>query len=121
LDDALSSHKPDTTSSTPVPVPSQSGLIPVDGVQLYYELFGSGYPVVLVPGEVVDSRIWNDQVATFAERYQVVRFDSRGSGRSDSGTEPFTYVGDMATVQRTLHVDRAYLVGIVDGASLAVE
>jgi pimeloyl-ACP methyl ester carboxylesterase len=76
---------------------------------------------VLVPGEVVDSRIWNDQVAAFAERYAVVRFDLRGSGRSDSGTEPFTYVGDMATVLRTLQVDRAYLVGIADGATLAVE
>jgi pimeloyl-ACP methyl ester carboxylesterase len=121
MDDATSLRGPETSSSTPVPAPSQSGLIPVDGVGLYYELFGSGYPVVLVPGEVVDSRIWNDQVAAFAERYQVVRFDPRGSGRSESGTEPFTYVGDMATVLRTLRVDIAYLVGIADGATLAVE
>jgi len=121
MDDATSSHKPETNSSIPVPAPSQSGLIPVDGVRFYYELFGSGSPVVLVPGEVADSRIWNDQVAAFAERYQVVRFDLRGSGRSESGTEPFTYVSDMATVLRTLHVDPAYLVGIADGATLAVE
>ena len=121
MDDATSSHQPETSRSTPVPAPSQSGLIPVDGVGLYYERFGSGYPVVLVPGEVVDRRIWNDQVAAFAERYQVVRFDLRGSGRSESGTDPFTYVGDMATVLRTLQVDPAYLVGIADGANLAVE
>ena len=76
---------------------------------------------MLVPGEVADSRIWDDQVAAFAERYQVVRFDLRGSGRSESGTDPFTYVSDMATVLRTLHVDPAYLVGIADGATLAVE
>ncbi|MGO8948404.1 MAG: alpha/beta fold hydrolase [Ktedonobacterales bacterium] len=121
MDDAPSSGGPETRSSIPVPAPSQSGLIPVDGVCLYYELFGSGYPLVLVPGEVADSRIWNDQVEAFAEHYQVVRFDRRGSGRSESGTEPFTYVGDMATVLGTLQVDRAYLVGIADGATLAVE
>jgi pimeloyl-ACP methyl ester carboxylesterase len=120
MDDATS-YRPETNSSIPVPAPSQSGLIPVDGVRLYYERFGSGYPVVLVPGEVVDSRIWDDQVAAFAERYQVVRFDLRRSGRSESGTEPFTFVGDMATVLRTLQVDRAYLVGAGDGATLAVE
>jgi 3-oxoadipate enol-lactonase len=104
-----------------VPAPSQSGLIPVGTVRLYYERFGSGYPIVLVPGEVADSRIWNDQVAAFAEHYMVVRFDLRGSGRSESGTEPFTYVGDMATVLWTLHVDPGYLVGAGDGATLAVE
>jgi hypothetical protein len=121
MDDATSSDKPETNSSIPVPAPSQSGLIPVDGVRLYYELFGSGYPVVLVPGAVADSRIWNDQVAAFAEHYMVVRFDLRGSGRSESGTEPFTYVSDMASMLRMLQVDPAYLVGIADGASLAVE
>jgi pimeloyl-ACP methyl ester carboxylesterase len=76
---------------------------------------------VLVPGEVADSPIWDDQVAAFAERYQVVRFDLRGSGRSESGTEPFTYMGDMASMLRTLQVDPAYLVGIIDGATIAVE
>ena len=84
-------------------------------------VLGVATPLVLVPGEVVDSRIWDDQVAAFAERYQVVRFDLRRSGRSESGTEPFTYVSDMATVLGTLQVDPAYLVGIADGANLAVE
>jgi pimeloyl-ACP methyl ester carboxylesterase len=121
MDDAISSGGPETSRSIPVPAPSQSGLIPVNGVNLHYELFGSGSPLVLVPGEVADSRIWDDQIAAFAERYQVVRFDSQGSGRSESGTEPFTYVGDMASMLSTLHVDRAYLAGIVDGATLAVE
>ena len=121
MDDAPSPRGPETNSSIPVPVPSQSGLIPVDGVNLYYERFGSGYPIVLVPGEVADSRIWDDQVAAFAKRYQVVRFDLRGSGRSESGTVPFTFVGDMATLLRTLQVDPTYLVGIADGANLAVE
>src|SRR5262249_26692064 len=64
---------------------------------------------------------WNDQVAAFAKHYEVVRFDLRGSGRSESGTEPFTYVNDMANVLRMLQVDPAYLVGLADGANLAVE
>src|SRR5215469_9223150 len=85
MDDATASDPLETNNSTLVPAPSQSGLIPVNGVNLYYELFGSGHSLVLVPGEVADSRIWNDQVASFAERYRVVRFDLRGSGRSESG------------------------------------
>ena len=84
LDDATAAHQPKTSRATPVPAPSQCRLISVDGARLYYELFGSGHPLVLVPGEVADSRIWEDQVAAFAERYQVVRFDLRGSGRSKS-------------------------------------
>jgi pimeloyl-ACP methyl ester carboxylesterase len=121
MDDATALHQPETNSSTPVPAPSQSGLIPVDGARLYYERYGSGHPVVLIPGEVADSRIWDDQVAAFAERYEVVRFDLRGSGRSESGTAPFTYVGDLASMLRTLQVEPAYLVAIIDGATVAVE
>jgi pimeloyl-ACP methyl ester carboxylesterase len=121
MDDALTPRVPETRNSTSASPPSQSGLIPVDGVGLYYERFGNAYPVVLVPGEVADSRIWNDQVAVFAERYQVVRFDLRGTGQSATSTAAFTYCEDMAILLRTLQVDHTYVVGITEGANLAVE
>jgi 3-oxoadipate enol-lactonase len=121
MSEAKSSPESEASSSTAVPVPAQSGLVPVDGVCVYYELFGAGHPLVFVPGLIVDSRIWDDQVAEFAKCYQVLRFDLRGSGRSESSPDPFTYLRDMATVLQTLHLAHAPLVSIADGATVAVE
>jgi 3-oxoadipate enol-lactonase len=124
MDDAGSSHEPEAHNPLPVPAPSQSGLVPINDVSLSYELFGSGYPLVLVPGEVADHRVWNDQVAAFAARYQVLRYDLRGSGQSGSATGPFSYVADLATLLRAVHMDhpdRPYLVGFLEGAGVAVE
>ena len=124
MDDAGLSHEPETHNPLPVPTPSHSGLIPIDGVSLSYELFGSGDPLVLVPGEVADRRVWNDQVAAFAAHYQVLRYDLRGSGRSENATGPFSYVTDLATLLRAVpldHPDRPSLVGFMEGAGVAVE
>jgi pimeloyl-ACP methyl ester carboxylesterase len=99
-------------------------LIPIDDVSLYYELFGSGDPLVLIPGEVADHRVWNDQVGAFAAHYQVLRYDLRNSGQSGSATGPFGYVADLATLLHAVpldHPEHPYLVGILEGAGVAVE
>lgn len=121
MSETRSSPEPEAGNSIPASFPFQSGLVPVDGVRLYFEVFGSGHPLVLVPGLVADSRMWNDQVAVFAQRYLVLRFDLRGSRRSESSPDPFTYLRDTATVLQTLQIGCAPLVSIADGATVAVE
>lgn len=55
----------------------------VDGARLYYELSGSGSPVVLINPGALDCRVWDDQWQTFTARHGVIRYDPRGWGRSD--------------------------------------
>lgn len=43
-----------------------SGFVDVEGTQLYYEVAGTGEPVVLIHAGICDSRMWNEQWAVFA-------------------------------------------------------
>ena len=69
---------------------TQSGFANVNGTSLYYELAGSGPTVILIHGFSIDTRMWDDQMEELTSRYQVLRYDMRGFGRSslpdESGT-----------------------------------
>ena len=52
------------------------------GASINYEVTGRGPTVVFVHGWSHNISVWDDQVPAFKTRYQVVRYDSRGFGRS---------------------------------------
>jgi pimeloyl-ACP methyl ester carboxylesterase len=60
-----------------------AGSIEVNGVRLYYELHGSGEPLVLVHGSWGDARNWRLVVPGLAESFRVVVYDRRGHSRSE--------------------------------------
>jgi pimeloyl-ACP methyl ester carboxylesterase len=60
-----------------------AGTIDVNGVRLYYELHGSGEPVVLVHGSWGDARSWRFVAPGLAESFRVVVYDRRGHSRSE--------------------------------------
>ncbi len=75
---------------------NQSGFAEVNGTRIYYETAGSGHPLVLIHGYTLDTRIWDDQFENFAQRYQVIRYDMRGFGKSSVPTdESYTHPDDM--------------------------
>src|ERR687897_2070034 len=59
-----------------------AGTITVNGVRLYYELHGSGEPLVLVHGSWGDARNWRFVVPGLAESFRVAVYDRRGHSRS---------------------------------------
>jgi pimeloyl-ACP methyl ester carboxylesterase len=73
------------------PKPVKSGKIKVDDVNLYYELYGQGDPLVLVAGTGISLAPWRVfQVPEFAKHYQVLIYDHRGLGRSDKPDVHYT-------------------------------
>ena len=64
--------------------PDLDGYVERDGVKVFYEVFGSGEPTILLfpAWSIVHSRIWKMQVPYLARHYRVT-FDGRGNGRSD--------------------------------------
>jgi pimeloyl-ACP methyl ester carboxylesterase len=55
-----------------------------DGVNLFYNDWGAGRPVVLIHGWPLDADMWSEQAVFLAERgVRVVAYDRRGFGRSD--------------------------------------
>jgi pimeloyl-ACP methyl ester carboxylesterase len=99
----------------------QTGKAAVNGTRLYYERTGAGSPVVFVSTETADRRIWDDQVVPFAQRYEVVRYDPRGAGRSAFGRGPCRYDADLAALLNRLGLERSVLVGFYRGAETALE
>jgi non-heme chloroperoxidase len=73
-----------------------------DGAQLYWREWGAGAPILFLAGLGCDSRIWDYQIAAFAdEGFRCIGFDRRGHGRSDQpayGYDFDTFADDVATL-----------------------
>jgi pimeloyl-ACP methyl ester carboxylesterase len=68
----------------------------VNGVRLYYEVAGSGPPLVFVHEFAGDSRSWDPQVRFFARRYQTITYNARGYPPSEVPDDPAAYSQDAA-------------------------
>lgn len=83
----------------------------IDGANLYYEAAGTGEALVLGHAGFVDSAMWDDQWAAFAQHYRVIRYDMRGYGKSDPVTGPVSRRDELLRLLDHLHVQRAHLLG----------
>jgi pimeloyl-ACP methyl ester carboxylesterase len=109
-----------------LPKPDASGLAPVDGIKLWYAVFGAKHPatVLLLHGGLANSDYWGKLVPELARRYRVVVIDSRGHGRSSRNATPIGYelmAQDALALLDTLHIERAAVVGWSDGAITGLE
>lgn len=94
----------------------------MNGTRLYYEIAGSGPPLVLVHAITLDARMWDEQFEVFAERYRVLRYDVRGFGRSNlPAGGPYSHAEDLRALLTFLDVDHASLVGLSMGGGIAIE
>jgi pimeloyl-ACP methyl ester carboxylesterase/predicted glycosyltransferase len=105
--------------------PDKSGFVERDGVNLYYEVYGSGEPTVfLLPTwSIIHSRHWKMQIPYLARHCRVVTFDGRGNGRSDrpeSGYDEREFADDALAVMEATETERATLVSLSLGAQRAL-
>jgi 3-oxoadipate enol-lactonase len=98
-----------------------SGVLPVNGVNLYYETAGRGPAVVLLHGGFLNHRQWDEQVGPLSRDHYVVRYDARGYGRTPIGDSPYAHHEDLAALLRHLRIDRAHLVALSAGVSIAAD
>jgi pimeloyl-ACP methyl ester carboxylesterase len=99
---------------------STTGFMDVPGSRLYYEVAGTGPPLVLVHGGGVDSRMWDDQFETLADRWQVLRYDLRGHGRSPVGVQEYSAIEDLNELRAGLGIGSAYILGQSLGGNIAM-
>ena len=99
-----------------------SGFAAVNDTKLYYEVAGSGYPVVFIHGFSLDTRMWDAQYHIFAERYRVIRYDMRGYGKSElPSDESHSHAGDLKALLDVLGIKKAHIIGFSMGGGTAVE
>jgi pimeloyl-ACP methyl ester carboxylesterase len=101
----------------------QKGTADVNGAQLYYEVAGSGYPIVLIHGNLGDHRHWDEQFRVFAETHQIIRYDVRGFGKSSLPVKGDAYSlhKDLAALLTQLEVQKAHFVGWSMGCGIAID
>lgn len=101
----------------------QTGFADVNGTRLYYEVAGTGHPLLLIHGGLVDRRLWDDQFNVFAQHYQVIRFDVRSFGDSapiTAETPPYSLEEDLYSLLKFLGIEKTYVLGLSMGGALAI-
>src|SRR5215207_4669466 len=99
----------------------ETGMAEVNGARIYYEAAGEGDPLVLVHAGIADSRMWEDQLMAFADRYRVIRHDMRGFGTTAMVERPFSYHEDLRALLDSLLVERAHLVSSSTGGGTVLD
>ena len=92
----------------------QSGLAEVNDTCLYYEVAGTGPPLVLIHGFTLDTRMWDDQFEAFSKHYRVVRYDMRGYGQSALPVlgEDYSHVDDLRALLDHLGITKTHVIGL---------
>ena len=94
----------------------------IGNIEMYYEVHGSGEPLILIHGLSMDSSTWFDRVPLLSQKYQVVIFDNRGVGRTDAPNEDYStemMADDTAALLKFLNVDKAHILGFSMGGMIA--
>lgn len=105
--------------------PSQNGqYVKANGLNMYYEEYGSGAPLVLLHGGLAIGSTFAPQIAIFSEQFRVIAPDSRGHGRTDNPSGELSYrlmADDYAAFIGALGLQRPSICGWSDGGQIALE
>jgi pimeloyl-ACP methyl ester carboxylesterase len=103
--------------------PDESGYVERDGVRIYYEVYGSGEPTVLLlpTWSIIHSRHWKAQIPYLARHFRVLTLDGRGNGKSGQPDAPAAYAepefaADALAVLDATSTEQAVLVSLSAGA-----
>ena len=107
--------------------PSRSGHLPINGLDLYYEVhgeLGGAVPLLLVPGAFMATGSMPDWVAGLSAARPVIVFDQQGHGRTPDTSRAMTYeqlADDAAALLGALEVERADVMGYSQGGGVALQ
>ena len=80
----------------------------VNGIRLYYEVYGEGTPLVLAHGFGATVDMWAGQIEPFSGKYRLVVYDTRGHGRTEAPRDWRSYNADDYVE------DQRQLMGVVE-------
>lgn len=99
----------------------ETGVLEANGARLYYEVEGTGEPVLFLHAGVADLTMWDDQVAALRGAYRVIRYDLRGFGRTETEAVSFSNRADIAAVLDHVGERSAHVVGLSRGGVIALD
>lgn len=93
----------------------------ISGTAFHYDVRGAGPALVLIHSGVSDLRFWDDQIDIFAQTYQVIRYDMRGSGSTPFGLDGQSSHDDLRALLDHLGIDKTTVVGCSVGGGVAID
>ncbi|MFC1948373.1 alpha/beta fold hydrolase [Chloroflexota bacterium] len=94
----------------------------VNNINMYYEINGTGEPLILVAGLAGDSSLWARITPFLTKDYKVIVFDNRGSGQSDKPDISYTVKmmsDDLAGLLDALGIKETHIFGVSMGGMIA--
>lgn len=92
-----------------------------NGIDIHYRIEGSGPWVTLSHALTTDLSMWDGLAAVLAERFTVLRYDTRGHGATSAPPPPYDFgvlVGDLLGLLDALGVERTHFVGLSMGGMI---
>lgn len=96
----------------------------VGEIDLYFEILGSGDPVLLIHGLGSSSRDWQMQIPTLSKHFRIVTYDVRGHGKSDKPSGPYSmklFAQDTIALIKALGIETVHVVGISMGGMIGLQ
>jgi pimeloyl-ACP methyl ester carboxylesterase len=105
--------------------PASSGYAPVNGIKVYYEVYGEGKPLVLLHGAFYTIEMnWAQLIPELSKTRKVIAIEFQGHGHtpfSDRKLDIATLASDVEGVMNYLKVDSADVAGYSMGGSIAYQ
>jgi 3-oxoadipate enol-lactonase len=101
-------------------VPAQDAYLQTDGATLRYREDGQGPAVIFIHGWTLDLDMWEPQSAALSTRFRVIRLDRRGFGLSSGRPSLPDDVDDIQALCRHLDLEQVAVVGMSQGARVAL-
>lgn len=99
--------------------------IEVNGLNLYYEVYGSGRPLLMLHSGMINGRInWQAHLPLLSESFKVFMPDLRGHGKTDNPEDSLNYAlmsDDIVDFCSTLGLKDPILCGYGDGGQICLE
>ncbi|BAY17875.1 alpha/beta hydrolase fold protein [Anabaenopsis circularis NIES-21] len=96
----------------------------VNEIDIFYEVKGSGEPLLLIAGFMCDRSYWSLLLPHLVSHYQVIRFDNRGIGQSSIPNSPYStqqMATDTSALLDILGIKQAHIIGHSMGGQIAQE
>lgn len=119
-----SSNVQDSTVSQKLQ-PAESGYADVNGLKMYYEVYGSGKPIVLIHGSFMTIPLnWSNFIPQLSKNRKVIVAEMQGHGRTRDIAREFSYEGmadDVSGLLNHLKIDSADILGYSMGGGVAFQ